>query len=128
MSTNATSASNTDEGGITAPVHHLDLVGETERIRAEESWESVGHSARTIVKHPDLRIVLIVMKAGAHIKEHQAPGRISIQTLAGHLQVNLSGQIVDLPAAHLLAVAPGTPHDVSATKESSFLLTISWRK
>jgi quercetin dioxygenase-like cupin family protein len=57
---------------------------------------------------------------------HQTEGRISIQTVVGHIQVRAQGRTFDLPAGSLLALDQGIPHDVEALEESAFLLTIAW--
>ena len=121
------------DGGLTRlpqlaqPLLQFDLPVEIEHLRREESWQwGTGRSSKTLVKQPDLRIVLVAMKAHTEMKEHRAEGRISIQTIAGHLRLKLSDAIVELPAGHLLALDRGITHDVEALVESSFLLTISW--
>jgi quercetin dioxygenase-like cupin family protein len=78
------------------------------------------------VKHPDLRIVLIAMKANSRMHEHTATARISVQSLGGHLRLHLPERVVDLPAGHLLVLDQCVPHDVEATEDSAFLLTVSW--
>ena len=80
------------------------------------------------MKQPDLRIVLVALKAEKKLEEHEADARISIQTLRGHVTLQLPDQTVDLPAGHVLALDRAIRHDVVAVKESAFLLTISWPK
>ncbi len=105
----------------------FDLPAEIKRLHREESWQGeAGRSSKTLVKHPDLRIVLITMKAHKRMQEHHAAGRISIQTLAGHVRLHLPEGDVDLPAGSLLALDRALPHDVEAVKQSAFLLSISW--
>jgi len=105
----------------------FDLSAEIEHLRKEESWQrGSGRSSKTLVKQPDFRIVLVAMKPNTEMKEHRAEGRISIQTIAGHLRLKLPNEIVELPIGHLLALDRGITHDVEALVESTFLLTISW--
>jgi quercetin dioxygenase-like cupin family protein len=78
------------------------------------------------VSQPDFRIVLTAMKAGARLREHRAPGPVSIQTIAGRLRLHLSDQEVDLPAGHLLVLDRDVRHDVEALDESAFLLMVRW--
>ena len=120
-------------GNPERPMHELarssltfDLASEVERLRGEESWRQSTRNAKTLVKEPDLRIVLIVMRQGARMEEHHAPGRLSIQTLTGHLHLQVLDQTIDLPAGHVLALDPDVAHDVEALDESAFLLTIAW--
>ncbi len=60
------------------------------------------------------------------MEEHRAPGRLSIQTLTGHVRLQVLDQTIDLPAGHVLALDPDVAHDVEALDESAFLLTIAW--
>jgi quercetin dioxygenase-like cupin family protein len=103
----------------------LDLVRELEQLHREPGW-SGGQNAKTLVKYEDFRVVLTALKAHARLPEHQTEGRISIQTVAGHLQLRAQGRTFDLPTGRLLALDQGVSHDVEALEESAFLLTIAW--
>ncbi len=115
------------EGTLSGPLLQFDIAKEIRQQRQEDSWlQGVGRSSKTLVKYGDLRIVLISMKAGARMHEHKASARISIQTIAGHVQLHLREQTVDLPAGQLLVLDQCLPHDVEALEDSAFLLTLSW--
>jgi quercetin dioxygenase-like cupin family protein len=115
------------EGALSGPLLQFDLAGELDELHRDESWlQPTGRSSKTLVKHPDLRIVLIAMKANTRMHEHTAAGRISVHALAGHIRLHLPGRIVDLPAGRLLALDQCVPHDVEAPEDSAFLLTLSW--
>src|ERR1035437_4432220 len=88
-------------------------------------WPHTGRSSKTLVKYPDLRRVLIAMKANTRMHEQTAAGRISVHTLNGHIRLHLPERVVDLPAGHLLALDHCVPHDVEAADDSAFLLTLS---
>jgi len=108
------------------PLLALDIPAELARLRDEETWRRTGRHARTLIKDADLRVVLIALGAGMRMEEHHAPGRITVQTLAGRLTLHAAGQTVDLPVGHVLTLGPAVPHDVEAREESAFLLTIAW--
>ena len=95
-------------------------------MRSAEGWRQGQHSARTLLKAADLRLVLIAIHAGDRIEEHRAPGRITIHALSGHIRVTAAGQDSDLPAGHVLTLARDAPHAVEALADSAFLLTIAW--
>jgi quercetin dioxygenase-like cupin family protein len=115
------------EGTLSVPVLQFDLGEEIDQQLKEDAWlHGIGRSSKTLVKHDDLRIVLISMKANTQMHEHKAAARISIQTLTGHVRLRVVGRTVDLPAGHLLALDQYLPHDVEALKDSSVLLTLSW--
>lgn len=113
---------------LNAAVLDFDLTSEAEQLRREEPWLKTGHNAKTLVKYPDLRIVLAVLKAGNRMHEHQAEGSISIHPLRGSLRLHLKERTIDLQAGHLLALNRSQRHDVEALKDSVFLLSISWNE
>ena len=106
----------------------LDLESQLKEIKLEDAWDLHGHNARTIVKHPDFRIVLIAMKTGTRIPKHNADREISVQVLQGHLRLHIARRAVDLTVGQLIALDQGLPHDIEAMKESAFLLSISGNK
>jgi quercetin dioxygenase-like cupin family protein len=110
---------------MAAPFLEFDLTRELEALHGEPEWNS-GQNAKTLVKHDDFRIVLTALKARARLPRHQTEGRISIQTVAGHILVRAEGRTFDLPTGTLVALDRGLPHDVEALEESAFLLTIAW--
>lgn len=112
---------------LSGPLLTFDLAKDAERLRGESPWNQHGRNAVTLVKHSDLRIVFILMKAGARLQEHHAGARISVHALSGHARLHLSDRIVDLPAGHLLALERDIPHDLEAVEESAVLLTIAWQ-
>src|SRR5450759_5227330 len=115
------------EGTLSVPLLQFDLVSELDRLRREESWLQVtGRSSKTLVKYPDLRIVLIAMKANTRMHEHTASGRISVHSLNGHIRIHLPERVVDLPAGNLLALDQCVSHDVEASEDLSLILTLSW--
>jgi quercetin dioxygenase-like cupin family protein len=113
-------------GILAAPLLTLDLTREIEQLRSEGRWQS-GHTARTLAKYPDLRLVLIVMKAGGRIEKHRADGRISVHTLDGLIRFNSAERSVELASGQMLMLEGGIPHDVEGIVDSAFLLTIAWR-
>jgi quercetin dioxygenase-like cupin family protein len=115
------------DGTLSESVLQFNVASELDHLHQDESWlHPTGRSSKTLVKHPDLRILLIAMKANTRMHEHTAAGRISVHTINGHIRVHLPKQVVDLPAGHLLALDQCVPHDVEATEDSAFLLTLSW--
>ena len=115
----------TDSG--TAHEITFDLAAVDSELRKEAAYERDGHTARTLVRKPDLRIVLIVMKPGARIAEHRADETASVHALSGHVRVRLPDKVVDLAAGRLLVIERELKHDLEAVVESAFLLTLGWR-
>jgi quercetin dioxygenase-like cupin family protein len=132
-SSSSTRADGQTDGGAERPADDaalvavpLDLAAEVELLHQQESWRKGDHTAKTLVKQPDLRVVVTALRQGGRIEEHRAPGRITVQTLTGRLRLHAHDKDIDLPAGHIVVLEPGAAHDVEALDESAFLLTIVW--
>lgn len=105
-------------------VFELDLEKEFEALRRSPEWES-GIARKTMIRYPDLQITLRAMRAGTHIPEHRNPGRVSVQTVRGHIRMHADGKVFDLPQGRILIMDRAVAHDVEAVDESAFLLTVA---
>jgi quercetin dioxygenase-like cupin family protein len=110
---------------MASPFLEFDLTAEVNQLRGETTWNT-GRNARTLMKHPDFRVVLTALRANARIPEYTTDGRISVHMLSGHIRLNASGRTFDLRPGSLVALDQGSPHDIEALEESAFLLTIAW--
>jgi quercetin dioxygenase-like cupin family protein len=106
------------------PAWVIDLGAEIEGLRREQAWQT-GISRKSLVRYPDFRISLIAIKTSMRIEEHQNQGRISVQTVAGHIQMHALGKVFDLPRGKVLVLDRAVRHDVEALEDSAFLLTVS---
>ncbi|HET8936932.1 MAG TPA: cupin domain-containing protein [Polyangiales bacterium] len=107
---------------------NFDLNAVEQELRHDDAFARNGHAARTLIHEPDLRIVLVAMKAGSRIREHRANETASIHPLHGHIRLQLENKAVELRAGQLLVLESGLPHDVEAIADGAFLLTLGWRK
>ncbi len=105
----------------------FDLFTLARELRSEPAYEAEAHTARTLVRTSDMRMVLVAMKAGGHIAEHRANETASVHALFGRIRLTLPTGPVELPAGQVLVMEKGLQHDVTAVEESAFLLTIGWR-
>jgi quercetin dioxygenase-like cupin family protein len=110
---------------LAATVAELDLEREIEQLQAEPAWREFDRNAKTLIKNPELRIVLMTLKTGARLDQHAARGAISVQVLAGRVRLSLPSKTMELAAGELLAVGPAVRHDLEALEPSSVLLTIA---
>ena len=72
---------------LVGPVLSFDLAQEIATLQQEASWQRGDRNARTLVEEPSLRIVLTVLKTGAHIREHRTDHPVVIQTLQGYIRL-----------------------------------------
>lgn len=103
----------------------FDLDSEVSALESHKPWPQ-GMTSKTLLKTSDLRIVLIVMEAGARMNEHHSDGRLSIQLLRGAIRTRVQNEVIDLKPGRLLALDRSIKHDVEAHEDSAFLLTIAW--
>jgi quercetin dioxygenase-like cupin family protein len=106
----------------------FDLAAEAETLRREPTWQAHGHNAKTLVKHPDFRVVLIALRAGARMQEHSTDQCVTIHVLAGCLRLRLPSGAVELRTGMLLALEQTVVHDVEALVDSVLLLSLGWSK
>jgi quercetin dioxygenase-like cupin family protein len=118
-----------EPGVLAATSLKFNLEEEIRQLEAEPGWQA-GHTAKTIAKYPDFRVVLVVMKAGAQLVRHRTAGRISIQACRGSIRLLFSGafenETVNMSAGDLVMLDREVAHDVAAVTNSAFLLTIAW--
>jgi quercetin dioxygenase-like cupin family protein len=74
---------------LAAPVLHFGLGEEIQRLRVEAAAETDGRgrNALTLMKDGPLRVVLILLPAGASMDDHAAPGPATVRVLAGRVRV-----------------------------------------
>ena len=101
----------------------FDLRSEIEALKAEP-LTTTGRTTRSLASLPSLRVLLVRMKADSTWQEHTAPGKIIVQTVAGHIRMGAFGQILDMPAGNLVVLDARIPHDVVAIQDSVFLLIV----
>lgn len=108
---------------LSSPTLSFDLGAEMRVVRAELD---AGHSriARTLAKEGPLRLILIGVRPGGGLHEHQADGPITIHVLEGTIVVHAADQVHTLAAGALMAIDAGVRHDVSSTDGAFFLLTL----
>ncbi|HEU5358393.1 MAG TPA: cupin domain-containing protein [Gemmatimonadales bacterium] len=106
-------------------IHRIDLAQAIRDLRNEPLTAVDGHRQITLVRDGPVSLILFAFEPGATLKEHRAPGVISIHVLSGRLQVAAGGTTHDLPAGTVLALGPGAPHGVHAVDRSDMLLTVA---
>ena len=114
-----------DDGTMLLDFAQLDLAQEMLNSEQTKPWQT-GHTARTLFKKADFRMVLISMEKGSVLKEHHADGTISVQVLKGAIRFTAQGETHTLQANSMAALGASIKHEVEALEESAFLLTIAW--
>lgn len=112
----------------TSSAETVELARVAEALRAEPAYEREGHTARTLARAEDLRVVLVALRAGNIIAEHRVSATATVQVLSGRVRLQLPERAVELGAGELVVLAAGLAHEVHAPVESAFLLTLGWSR
>ncbi len=113
------------DGTTAKSLMQFDLAKEMMHSEQKRPWP-MGRYARTLLKTPDFRMVLVSMDKGCILKEHHADGSISLQVLKGSIRFTAQGDDHCLQVNSVLTLGPSIKHEVEALEESAFLLTIAW--
>jgi quercetin dioxygenase-like cupin family protein len=115
------------EGTLDRPILRFQLGAEVDHLHQQEAWHAgSGPSSTTLVKHPDLRVVLVTMRRGEVMPEHRTVARITVQALTGRLRLNIAGKREELAGGELLVLDRDLVHNVEAVEDCAFLLTLAW--
>lgn len=106
----------------------VDVPALLEQLRHEDGFASSGRNAMTLVKYPDLRIVLELLRPGARLEDPrpETGGAVAVQVLLGRLRLDAEERTIELGVGRLAALAHGVPTQIEALEESAFLIWVSW--
>jgi quercetin dioxygenase-like cupin family protein len=107
-----------------ASAQGFDLDAAAAELAGEATPPHAGHRQKTLYRHGGSTLALFVFQRGAELREHRTAGTVFIQVLRGRLTVNAAGARHDLPAARVLVLSPGVPHDLHAEELTHMLLTV----
>ena len=108
-----------------APLLQFGIATEVERLKQEPAWRSGSRNAITLTKEPGLRVVLTVLRKGTRLHEHQAAGPLTLQVIAGRLDLHAAGRALALGPGDVAVLEAAVEHEVQAVEEAAFLLTIA---
>ncbi len=111
---------------MTTDFARFDLAAELEQMRALHFTAAPHHVAKTLVRSPDLRVVLITMDAGADLASHHTDAAITLQILDGRVCLSCPGSELELGAGTVTKLDRGVRHALHAVERSSVLLSIAW--
>ena len=110
-----------DEGTL----HVFSLNEYARKLCEERAYAANGRDGVTLVKSPALRVVLEVLRAGAELAEHRAPGPITVQVLEGEIRFTAGEETFRVRTGEALALPAGRPHAVEAVRDSTLLITLA---
>jgi quercetin dioxygenase-like cupin family protein len=109
---------------MAGPLLCFGLETEVRRLRAEPEATQGSRNAITLVKDGPLRVVLVLLKAGAAFDDAAGPGPATVQVLSGRVRFEGREGQGTIGAGAIVAIESGVPHVVTAEEESVVLVTI----
>lgn len=106
-------------------LHVFSLASYASALRSEPVYARTGRDGVTLVETAGLRVVLEVLRGGAELAEHRAPGPITLQVLEGEVRFHTGDETFRVRAGEVLGLPGGRPHALEAVRDSAFLLTIA---
>ena len=105
---------------------HVDLRSIAEQLLNSDIAKREGRTARTVAKSKRLTVVLETLRPGGEIREHAAPGPVTIVPLLGSAKVSKrnGAEAISVDVGTALFIPPGEKHSVSASEDTAFLIVI----
>lgn len=111
---------------LAGPMLTFNLREQITELRREEAYERSGRAGRTLAKSGRMRLVLVAMAEDNFIGTHQADSPMTLHLLEGDISYRADdGAVSKLQEGQLLFFGPGDAHDITATRQSALLITIS---
>lgn len=91
------------------------------------AYERSGRTAATLARDDRMTVALTVIRAGATIRKHEAPGPVTLLPLAGRLRLLVGDDAVPLEAMQAVVLSGTVAHAVEAVEDSTLLIVIGGR-
>jgi quercetin dioxygenase-like cupin family protein len=104
----------------------VELTELAETLVADLANHSAGRAAKTIVSGTVIRAVVVALKEGAEMSEHDSPPGATLQVISGDVTLRAGDREWRLAPGRLVLVPPQR-HSVHAHADSAFLLTVALR-
>jgi quercetin dioxygenase-like cupin family protein len=103
----------------------LNLPEEFAKLASEIDAAVAGHRQITLFKGYKSTVAIFDFERGGGMREHSAPGVVTVHVLQGELEIDVAGAAHRVHAQNILVIPPGARHDVKAIEPSQMLLTVS---
>ena len=97
-----------------------------DRLLADLPNHTAGRTARTVVSGAVMRAVVIALRNGVEMAEHDSPPAATLHCLRGKVTLRAGDREWPLDPGELVPVPPQR-HAVVAHEDSAFLLTVALR-
>ena len=106
-------------------LHRYSLAEQLVRLRADAPIRAHGRDSLTLVRGPDLTLILTALSTGSCLPAHRAPGPITVLVLDGRIAFSAQGERLELGPHSLLTLPARVLHEVDALEDSAILVSIA---
>ncbi|HET6699451.1 MAG TPA: LuxR family transcriptional regulator [Nocardioidaceae bacterium] len=107
-----------------SPRESLPLQELVAQLLAELPDHAAGRTARTVLSGTVMRAVVIALRDGTELAEHDSPAAATLQVLRGRVTLHAGEQSWPVAEGELLPVPPQR-HSVRAHGDAAVLLTVA---
>ncbi len=118
---------NRPEGGrlLDAPLLIINIEEYIQRLKSEPAWQKNDRNGITLFKTKGMRIVLVIMHAGAEMRPQTIDALVSLHVLDGYLEIVTDERTARVEAGQILTLHANINHSVQAVVETTFVLTMT---
>jgi quercetin dioxygenase-like cupin family protein len=114
----------------TSDIHAVDLEKLARELGSGDAFQKSGRVAVTVAREARMTVVLTLLKKGAEIHEHEAPGPVTLVVISGSVSVRPEsggGSECLLDAGSSAVFAPEVRHSLIGLMDSVVLIVIGGR-
>src|SRR4029079_5563301 len=100
-------------------VVHNRLLEQIERLRTEPAWRERDRDAITLTKSAGLTLVATILREGAVLREHRAPGAATLQVISGAMVLRVDDRSLKLGPGDVVTMEPGIAHAGEALADTA---------
>lgn len=100
------------------------LMSMAEKLMEEATSATSGRASLTLAHGDELTIVLVALKAGTTLEDHQAPAAAAVIALSGNIIFTTSAEKITLGQGEAVTFTADVLHAVYASEDSGFLIVI----
>lgn len=100
------------------------LMSMAEKLMEEATSATSGRASLTLAHGDELTIVLVALKAGTTLEDHQAPAAATVIALSGNIIFTTSAEKITLGQGEAVTFTADILHAVYASEDSGFLIVI----
>lgn len=109
---------------ITTGIIPLHLENEVDALLHSDSLEENERSARLLLEHGELRVLMVALAPGASMPEHSVDGPALVQAIRGDLILRAGPDAWTLGPGELLSISPGLVHSVETVGGCVILVVV----